>query len=86
MARIRANKPIKVIRGKNVVNGPRKSNESSNKPKRVKRGLKKKNEVNESRKPKGELVGQWANTARTLANKPTSIMRSKDKTRPWQTQ
>ena len=48
MERIRANKPIRVIRGKNVVNGPRKPKESNNKLMRVKRG---KEEVNGLRKP-----------------------------------
>jgi len=48
MARIRANKLIRVIRGNNVVNGPRKPKESSNKLMRVKRD---KEEVNGLRKP-----------------------------------
>ena len=45
-----ANKPKRVIRGKDVEKGPRKSKEFSNKPMGVKRG---KEEVNGSKKPKG---------------------------------
>ena len=49
MARIKANKPIRVIRGKNVVKGLRKPKESGSKPMGVKGGKKK---VNGLRKPK----------------------------------
>lgn len=49
MARIIANKFIRVIKGKDVGKGPRKSKEFSNKPIGVKKG---KEEVNEPRKLK----------------------------------
>ena len=49
MVGILANKPIRVIRGKDIVKGPWKPKELSNKPMRVKRG---KEEVNGPRKPK----------------------------------
>ena len=32
-----------------------------------------------------ELLGKWADTARTLASKPVKAMRSKGRARPWQT-
>ena len=44
-----ANKPKKVIRGKNIVKRPRKPNEFNNKPMGVKRG---KDVVNGLKKPK----------------------------------
>ena len=49
MAGMMANKPKRVIRGKDVVKGFRKSKEFSNKPMGVKRG---KEKVNGPRKPK----------------------------------
>ena len=49
MARIRANKLIRVIRSKDVVKGSRKPKESGSKPMGVKGS---KEEVNELRKPK----------------------------------
>ena len=49
MARMMANKPIRVIRGKDLVKGPRKSKEFSNKLMGVKKD---KEEVNWPRKPK----------------------------------
>ena len=48
MAGTMANKPKRVLRGKDVVKGPRKPKEFSNKP----MGVKKSKEVNEPRKPK----------------------------------
>ena len=49
MVEMMANKPIKVMRGKDVVKGLRKPKKLSNKPMGVKRG---KEEVNGPRKPK----------------------------------
>ena len=49
MAGMMVNKPIRIIRGKDVVKEPKKPKEFSNKPMGVKRG---KEEVNGPKKPK----------------------------------